>query len=518
VCGVSSQSRGPVVERYKFCFKIFDTDRDNVLNFKELEQMIKIMLQTAQECPLTSAFRHATYEQTLSDLRDFVIKNKTWCNNNSRSDSDFSLSQEDFLMWCIQSNNNIVQPFLDLLFEICHIVFGLRPQCKHLEFKIVKGWLSREVKRGYEVGQFWYLVSSDWWQNWLLYTQSNNQTSPCSSCKSTSINRSIENSDEAMICDEFSSTITESIGNFTETGDSSSLGSGSSGISLGRQSSVPGPIDNSSLLAGNPYKTVPTLTGEGGRLKKEIPIVQHRDFELVPEALWKALSQWYGGGNLALPRQVVKPPNTEEKELELYPLNLRILRHQQGQTNTLGSTTTTQTQVTSTAWNSLGSYGAMSNPGSMPNIHANATTSPKKYLAYIAAFSRLATVKQVNEFLCQRLKLKNDTIRLWHMGQMGENAYLLEDEPLTLEELNFGDNDQVLLEIRNKDLTWPEELRALTQSHIQQNQQDRRLTVSSMQSVHAIGATGLHNLGNTCFMNSALQVLFNTGESLLMQY
>ena len=501
-CGVSCSCRGPDVERTKFCFKIFDTDRDGILNAYEVEQMINIMLLVAKECSNTNAYKNMSHDQTLKDLHDFVIKSKTWCNNKDAT-KDFSLSQEDFLMWCVQNNLNISQPFIDLLFEVCHIVFGIRPQCKHLEFQIVKGWLSREVRRGYEVGQFWYLVSSEWWQNWLLYTQNNNQVSPCTYCKS--ITRPIENADEA-ICDEscFPSNLTESIGNFTETGDSSSLGSGSSGISMGRHSSLPGQIDNSTLLAVNPYKNVTTLTGEGGKLKREIPLVQHRDFELVPEALWKALSQWYGG-TLALPRQVVKPPNTDEKELELYPLNLRILRHQQqAQQNSMNSTTPAQ----ATSWNSIsGGYGALAN-ASYSTVSANSMQAPKKYLAYIAAFSRLATVKQVGEFLCARLKLKQDTIRLWHMGQNGDAPYLLEDEPLTLEELNFLDNDQILLEIRNKDLTWPEELRAITQSQVVT--QDRRGTIASISSLHAPGATGLHNLGNTCFMNSALQVMFNT--------
>jgi ubiquitin carboxyl-terminal hydrolase 6/32 len=517
-CGVSCSCRGPDVERTKFCFKIFDQDRDGVLNGQEVEQMIRIMLTVARECCTTNAFRNTTYEQVMSDLKDFLIQNKTWC-NNSKTAEDFTLTQEDFLMWCVQSQSsktsNISQPFLDLLYEVCHIIFGLRPTCKHMEFYIVKGWLSREIRRGYEVGQFWYLVASEWWQNWLIYTQSNNQTSPCSHCRSST--RSIENcgasveftssSDEGC----FSINHADSIGsNYNESGggDSSSMGSGSSGISINRTSL--GCIDNSTLLAVNPYKAVPTLTGEGGRLKKEVPLVQHRDFELVPEALWKALSSWYGGA-LALPRQVVKPPNTDELEIELYPLNLKILRHQQQQTqpNSMSA------PVHTSAWNSISSgYGALSNAGGYgPVMHANNNNNsmivPKKYLAYIAAFSRLATIRQVGEFLCMRLKLKQDTIRLWHMGQNGEIPYLLEDELATLEELSFLDNDQILLEIRNKDLTWPEELRALSQN--QNLLHDRRGTTTSVQSMHhASGACGLHNLGNSCYMNSALQVLFNT--------
>lgn len=45
------------------------------------------------------------------------------------------------------------------------------------------------------------------------------------------------------------------------------------------------------------------LTGEGGRLKMDVVLTCGRDFEIVPEAVWRALLQWYGGAP-ALPRQV----------------------------------------------------------------------------------------------------------------------------------------------------------------------------------------------------------------------
>ena len=43
------------------------------------------------------------------------------------------------------------------------------------------------------------------------------------------------------------------------------------------------------------------LTGEGGRLKRDLE--KDKDYIVVPEAIWKALSAWYGG-TPALPRQV----------------------------------------------------------------------------------------------------------------------------------------------------------------------------------------------------------------------
>ena len=48
---------------------------------------------------------------------------------------------------------------------------------------------------------------------------------------------------------------------------------------------------------------VGTLTNEGGRLKRNPPLMQGKDYEIIPEPVWKALSQWYAGGP-SLPRNV----------------------------------------------------------------------------------------------------------------------------------------------------------------------------------------------------------------------
>lgn len=47
----------------------------------------------------------------------------------------------------------------------------------------------------------------------------------------------------------------------------------------------------------------PTLTMEGGRLKRSLQLLPRRDFETVPEPVWRALYHWYGA-NLSLPRPV----------------------------------------------------------------------------------------------------------------------------------------------------------------------------------------------------------------------
>lgn len=56
----------------------------------------------------------------------------------------------------------------------------------------------------------------------------------------------------------------------------------------------------------------PTLTMEGGRLKRSLQLVPGRDFEIVPEPVWRALYHWYGA-NLSLPRPVsVKSTATQQ--------------------------------------------------------------------------------------------------------------------------------------------------------------------------------------------------------------
>lgn len=56
-----------------------------------------------------------------------------------------------------------------------------------------------------------------------------------------------------------------------------------------------------------------SLTLEGGRLKRTPQLIHGRDYEMVPEPVWRALYHWYGA-NLALPRPVSIANSTLYKE------------------------------------------------------------------------------------------------------------------------------------------------------------------------------------------------------------
>ncbi|XP_076059243.1 ubiquitin specific protease 32 isoform X2 [Oratosquilla oratoria] len=581
-CGISAACRGPLTERQKFCFKVFDRDRDGKLNREELTAMIQALLLVQEEeveedgdgvCLGVSSER---VQQLVTDLLSQHDPQKSGC-----------ISQEEYLIWTLQ--NPLSNIFLNLIFQVCHVVLGLRPCNRVEEGELVMGWLRRAEKKSMTIGQFWYIINMDWWSVWMDYvnyqTNSESSMSPsshssspagsqCGSLKRTKLQKKSANS-EGTVASDTSGILVTSIASLG-AGDSVSLTSIESDGSSGRASdqtgsrqgslqrhststpkknfssgnlsltyvesnrcssnsspshsprlarraaTSPGPllppsrpsaIDNSPLVEPNTAKVM-LLTGEGGRLKRNITLVQGRDFMLVPESLWKALQQWYGGAP-ALPRQVIHGKMSGEVELELYPVTLRLLRHQasnQGRSPANNSWVGVPGGYGASAFNLLhvvicGSHCAhiyqsfhsapYSYMSSLPN---SLSSTPKRYLAYMAAFSRMATVRQVYDYLATKLRLRTEDMRLWHIKDE-TNMTLLEEEDSTLEELWVGEMSQVLIEVRNKDLTWPEEMSQIACKGVK---------IPVKEGGNVKGITGLNNLGNTCFLNAALQCCSNT--------
>ncbi|NXK10288.1 UBP32 hydrolase, partial [Herpetotheres cachinnans] len=501
-CGLSACCRGPLAERQKFCFKVFDIDRDGVLSRTELKEMVVALLEVWKD---NRTDKIPELDMDLSEIVEDIL-------NMHDTTKLGHLTLEDYQIWSVKSA--LANEFLNLLFQVCHIVLGLRPATPEEEGQIIRGWLERESRYGLQPGHNWFLIAMPWWHQWKEYVKYDanpvviEPSSVLSGGKNSLIaaaaNTSEQGEDKMGGLNYFSATEEKFSDNIStaseasETTSSNTLYPGTPGTDvcfarqhntsdnnnqcfLGTNGSTllqlnpqkPGAIDNQPLVTQEPVKAA-SLTMEGGRLKRSPQLIEGKDYIMVPEPVWRALYHWYGA-NLSLPRPVIKNSKTNVPELELFPRYLLFLRQQP-------ATRTQQSNI----W---------VNMGNVPSPNAPL----KRVLAYTGCFSRMQTIKEIHEYLSQRLRIKEEDMRLWLYNS--ENYLtLLDDEDHRLEYLKIQDEQHLVIEVRNKDMSWPEEMSFIANS----SKIDRHKVPTEK------GATGLSNLGNTCFMNSSIQCVSNT--------
>ncbi|KAE8624793.1 hypothetical protein XENTR_v10006050 [Xenopus tropicalis] len=510
-CGLSACCRGPLAERQKFCFKVFDIDRDGILSRTELEEMVLALLEVWKDNRIDAI---PELHLNLSNITDNILQSHDTTKIGH-------LTLEDYQIWSVKSA--LANEFLNLLFQVCHIVLGLKPATPEEEGQIIRGWLERESRYGLQFGHNWFLISMQWWQQWKEYVRYDSKPTvvPCSTL-SGGRNLSGTTSPDQKEDDRTGSNLSftdekspDNISSASEASESTTTGftyssNTTSDMCFARQHNTsdnnnqcmlsangnallqlnpqkPGAIDNQPLVTQETVK-VPSLTLEGGRLKQSPSLLRGKDYEIVPEPVWRALYHWYGA-NLSLPRPVIKNCKTDLPELELFPRYLLFLRQQP---------VTRQQQ--SNIWVNMGMMSLRMFPQHLPRGNVPSPNAPlKRVLAYTGCFSRMQTIKEIHEYLSQRLRIKEEDMRLWLYNS--ENYLtLLDDEDHTLEGLKIQDEQHLVIEVRNKDMSWPEEMSFIANS----SKIDRHKVPTEK------GATGLSNLGNTCFMNSSIQCVSNT--------
>ncbi|XP_022875157.1 ubiquitin carboxyl-terminal hydrolase 5-like isoform X1 [Olea europaea var. sylvestris] len=301
-----------------------------------------------------------------------------------------------------------------------------------------------------KAGDTFYLITQRWWQDWLKYV----------------------NQSQTSVMND---------GSFSD--HHNSVGSSAS--------ARPRCIENSDLI----YETESEDSAK--TIELQDTLVEGTDYILLPEGVWNQLYSWYGGGPVLARKVIDSGLSQTELSVEVYPLRLQLHLMSKGDRSTI-------------------------------------------------RISKKETIGELHRRACEMFDLKTKQVYIWDYFSCQRHA-LMNDMEKTLDAANIQMDQDILVEVLNSETggcASPVQENgsadngalavAASQSsslpagglyvnkYSSRNGNSELLQNANVEKAYgpsgvstrgsSCGLTGLLNLGNTCFMNSAIQCLVHTPE------
>ena len=326
-----------------------------------------------------------------------------------------------------------------------------------------------EAFMGMVPGDEWYLIDYKWWKQWVTVTH-------YVQGRTLKENDVIDETEDAPPSIDNTNLIAEGqvIDNENENKN-------------GATSTTP-------TTTTTPETTPETTRSIPSYLKLKHPLKEGDDHVLVPEEVWRALYNWYGGGP-ALPRVVVRYEGDDvdsDDDVDAVdavaaanmPMSCKIFLWPEREGNFNGREPNQQGNVSRTTTDTNGEEKT----SSTVLLTANEMKTPNEMTATCAAcFSACTGKKKCSNCKSVRYCSRECQTNHWSLHKKQCN--------ITAKQLKATEKARAA---GTTDATAPE------------TKQDRNNRITSTLATPAMGKRGLHNLGNTCFMNSIIQCLSHT--------